>query len=67
MRSDLLDRELPVLRRIADVVARRILQQRELLPQPVDRLQRLVDAQVVWLSQASRARIANLEPIDVIG
>ena len=45
MRGDLLDRELTVLRGVTDVVARRILQKRELLAEPVDRLQSLVDAQ----------------------
>ena len=67
LRSDLLDRELPVLRGIADVIARRILQQGELLPQSVDGLQRLVDAQGGLAQPGKSCRIANLEPIDIIG
>src|SRR5215207_5631956 len=45
MASDLLNGELPVLSGVTDVVAGGIHQQRELCPEPIDGLQRLIDAQ----------------------
>ena len=45
LRRDLLHRHLAVLRGVADVVARRVLQRREPLAQPAHRLHRLVDAE----------------------
>jgi hypothetical protein len=63
--SDLFDGELPVLGGITDVIARRILQERELLSEPVDRFQGLVDAQRGLAEPGKARRIAYLQLIDI--
>ena len=67
MRGDLLDRLLPVLGGVADVVGRRTYQQRELLPQPGDGLQGLVDAER-GLRQPDEGLVGGeFEVVDVVG
>ena len=58
--ADRLHRGLPVLRRVADVVARRRVQRREPLPQRRDRLQRLVHRQRGLGQPDDLVRIADL-------
>ena len=64
-RGDLFDDLLPVLRRVADVVARRTAHQRESLPQQVHRFQRLIDAQRGLGQPDHLGRILDLDGCDV--
>jgi len=65
MGSDLFDSELPVLGGITDVIARRILQEWELLSEPVDRFQGLVDAERRLAEPGKSRRIAYFQLIDI--
>ena len=60
--GDLLDRGLPVLRGITDVVAGRVDQQREPLAERGDRLQGLVDRQRRLGQPGDLGRVAHLGP-----
>ncbi len=63
----LLDRELPVLGGVADVVAGRVLQRREPLTQATHRLHRLVDRQGGLGQPDDLLRVADGDVGDVIG
>ena len=60
--ADLLDRELPVLGGVADVVAGRVEQLREALPDRVDRRHRLVDRQRGLGEPGHLLRVAHDDP-----
>ena len=63
----LLDGELTVLRRVADVVGGRVLQLGELLPQPAHRLHRLVDREGGLRQPHDLVGVADLDVGDVVG
>jgi DNA recombination protein RmuC len=63
---DLLDGDLSVLCRVADVVTRRVLQVREALPQPPHGLHRLVDRQRRLREPDHAVRVAHRHRVDVV-
>ena len=66
LRRDLLDRDLAVLGRVADVVAGRVLQPREPLAQPAHRLHGLVDRERGLGQPDHVLRVADGDAVDAV-